>query len=94
MRRVAREKKTRWIKVGRGHTAPVDVLPPGGEADGAGKGWKARKGFSGLGFYHTREPEELNGLTKAFLGDPEARRNLCWAEELPKDLRGGAPEYG
>lgn len=45
-------------------------------------------------FYHTREPEELNGLTKAFLGDPEARRDLCWDEELPKDLRGGAPEYG
>lgn len=41
------------------------------------------------GVYHTREPEELNGLTKAFLGDPEARRNLC-----SKDLRGGAPEYG
>ena len=72
--------------------APVDVLPLGGEADGSGKRWKTRKGFSGLVLPH-QEPEELNGLTKAFLGDPEAQGRLCWDEPLPLELCGKAPQY-
>lgn len=45
-------------------------------------------------FYYSREPEELNALTKAFLGDPGARESLFWDEPLPEELRGGAPRHG
>lgn len=43
--------------------------------------------YSLLWYYLDREERQsLNDLTRAFLGDTDARSRLCWNESLPEDL--------